>query len=660
MTDTPPSAPPALPTVECPECGNVVPDAAFCGACGTHLAHLDPGVGARRQHAYVAFPDEGVFRLSVITSLFPQLGQRSRRPFRVAFGVIAVALVALALAGLEAPVIALCSVSLPLLFLLYVVEVDPYETGFVLPTLALIAIGAGLGVGWALVGGPIVSRALEPSLGFDLIAPRDIAAAVLVPLVGQLLMLVPVALLVFSRPLRQESLDGFTAGVTGALAFTAAATLTELAPRLANGNLAHQGFVPILTEAVVRGITVPLIAAATTGLIAAAWWTKRGDRLVMSGRWLSSPVLVLAISMAIQIGLGFADLARLEDPVLLLVHLAATAAALVVLRVGLHHVLLLEARDVQIGPPRACAHCHHMVPAMPFCPNCGVAERAVARAHRVAPARAGPDGTMLEAPQAGPVTAGPVTAGPVTAGPRAPSQSALFPNATPEALLSTSRLGHRRVIASLVAGLVVVSGLLVALAFIVPSPPPAPCTTLSCFTAPSTPVEQGIRYVSSKYGWTTRLFPPVGLDSTATPSDSQVEVEFSSPQDQANPANGTLWIAGAPAQFTNDAALVNALISGYAPNATLDYQVPGASIGYQPGLGEAFEDTPNSAFGDAQTYEVVVICSIRNNFAICALASGIRTDLNQPNEHPTLAKQEIATYADPDLNGVLWPGEPLP
>ena len=357
-----------------------------------HLAHSEPAhgaYGARRQYAYLAFPDEGVFHLSVISSLFPQLGQRSRKPFRVAFAVITVALVSLALAGLESAVIALCSVALPFLFLLYVFEVDPYETGFVLPTVAIITTGAGLGVGWALVGGPVVSRALEPSLGFNLIAPGDVAAAVLVPLAAQLLMVVPVALLRFGRPLGKESLDGFTAGVTGALAFTAAATLTELSPRLTNGNLAHQTFIPILTEAVVRGITVPLIAAATTGLIGAALWVKRGDRPLMSARWLSSPVLVLVVSLAIQIGLGFADLARLEDAVLLLTHLAAAALALVVLRVGLHHVLMLEAQDASIGPLRACPHCHHNVPAMAFCPNCGVAERATARAHRAAAAATG-------------------------------------------------------------------------------------------------------------------------------------------------------------------------------------------------------------------------------------------------------------------------------
>jgi hypothetical protein len=66
----------------------------------------------------------------------------------------------------------------------------------------------------------------------------------------------------------------------------------------------------------------------------------------------------------------------LPDIVLLTVHLAVAALALLALRIGLHHVLLHEQRDVRIGPPRICPHCHRVVPAMPFCPMCGVAERA--------------------------------------------------------------------------------------------------------------------------------------------------------------------------------------------------------------------------------------------------------------------------------------------
>ena len=61
---------------------------------------------------------------------------------------------------------------------------------------------------------------------------------------------------------------------------------------------------------------------------------------------------------------------------------AALAVLTLAMRVGMHHVLLHEALEVTIGAPRVCANCSHLVPAMGFCPQCGVAERAVARPHR--------------------------------------------------------------------------------------------------------------------------------------------------------------------------------------------------------------------------------------------------------------------------------------
>ena len=90
-----------------------------------------------------------------------------------------------------------------------------------------------------------------------------LASAVAVPTTGQLLMLLPVAVAWLRRPDRSEALDGFTAGVASALGLTIAATLTELAPLLRAGNLVQgSSVVANLTEAVIRGISVPLVAAA--------------------------------------------------------------------------------------------------------------------------------------------------------------------------------------------------------------------------------------------------------------------------------------------------------------------------------------------------------------------------------------------------------------
>lgn len=56
-----------------------------------------------------------------------------------------------------------------------------------------------------------------------------------------------------------------------------------------------------------------------------------------------------------------------------------------------------------------------------------------------------------------------------------------------------------------------------------------------------------------------------------------------------------------------------------------DYVVPGASLGYTPGYGEAFQVTPSSADGNPVRFEVTIICAIRDGYAICAYAVGPRS-----------------------------------
>ncbi len=57
---------------------------------------------------------------------------------------------------------------------------------------------------------------------------------------------------------------------------------------------------------------------------------------------------------------------------------------------------------------------------------------------------------------------------------------------------------------------------------------------------------------------------------------------------------------------------------------------------------------------------MVITCAVRNGYAICAYAVGPRVDLNAIVSHPTLAKLALALWADPDVNGVRWPGQTGP
>ncbi len=372
---------PVLATTHCPFCGVVVPDSRYCGACGAHLTHAGFR-GSQRLHSYAAFPDEPVMRLSVVTSLFPHLSYRARVPFRAALGVIVLLLIVFALAGTVAPLIAVCALGVPLLFLLYIIEVDPYEGTFVLSTGISLLIGAGLGAGWALIASPYVDQALQPTPSASLTSGHAIVAAVVVPTLAQLLICVPILVVRAMQPGRRESLDGFVAGATGALGFSLAATMVLLSPWLSDGQFTHQSFVANLSQAVERGLGLPLISAMGTGLIGAAAWVTRGESKAARGRWITSPGVAFLLAEAVQIGWAFSNLAALPDPDIIVIQLAAIAVLTVLMRLGIHHVLIHEALDTSIGAPRVCAHCSHLVPTMSFCPQCGVADRAIARPRR--------------------------------------------------------------------------------------------------------------------------------------------------------------------------------------------------------------------------------------------------------------------------------------
>jgi PrsW family intramembrane metalloprotease len=376
---------PELPTVLCPHCGVVVPVGNFCGSCGAHLLHPRQGASAaRRFHAYAAFPDEPIYRLSVASSLFPHLSHRSRDAFRIAVAWLGILLVVLAIARLGSPLIAVAAIGIPILFQLYVIEVGPYEDDVIVPTFVTLVVGIGLGIGWAEIAGPYVQRELFPLLHPSLTNGSALAAAVVVPLTGQLLMFVPLLLLRLWRH-SSESLDGFVIGAAGALGFTAAATVTELWTQVTSGVVAHRPFVDIVSQALIRGISVPLIAALATGLFGASVWMRRrneSSRTSADGAWITSPLVAILAALLVQVGLGFTDIARLNQGVLVVVHLAAVVVFVVVVRVGLHHVLLHEHHEFAVGPPRTCSHCHHLVPSMPFCPQCGVAQNATSKSHR--------------------------------------------------------------------------------------------------------------------------------------------------------------------------------------------------------------------------------------------------------------------------------------
>ena len=93
----------------------------------------------------------------MISTLLPHLPHRRTAPFRVVLGASLVLLAALGLLRLTGPAIAVAVLAVPLLYLIYLYEVEVYEDEPVLLIGATFAVGLVLGIPWALITGPQVT-----------------------------------------------------------------------------------------------------------------------------------------------------------------------------------------------------------------------------------------------------------------------------------------------------------------------------------------------------------------------------------------------------------------------------------------------------------------------------------------------------------------------
>jgi hypothetical protein len=376
----------SVPTTECRICQTDVPDGEYCGLCGCHL-QARPGEGPDwlRMRDYGAAPNEHLLQLSLASSLFPHLTPRSRTAFRLGLAVVLVALVAFTVLRLPAALITVAALGLPVLYLIYLRESDAFRD-FPFGTLVLTsALGIGLGVGWVLLTGALVAKSYGVALGTAVVGARMLQMGIAIPLGGVVCMLLPAVIVRVVRPQSREALDGFMIGVLGALTFTAAATLTRLAPQFGTGVVSKRPMESLIVEAGIRGVAVPLIAAAAGGLIGAAlWFTRPASKKDQRPAVVRFVLVALAAAvLAVYLSLGLIDIARFPQVLMLVLYLALALVALMVLRVGLHLALLHEAHDeIQSDEPLLCSHCGHVVPDMAFCPACGVATRASSRSSR--------------------------------------------------------------------------------------------------------------------------------------------------------------------------------------------------------------------------------------------------------------------------------------
>lgn len=384
MTTTTTSQTDDVGTLVCPACGAAVPAAMFCGCCGAELA-APPSYWRTvlRPKVFAASPREKLVLPLVTSSLFPHLERPSRSPFRIGLIVLVLALIGCSLLRLIGPLITVAGLGVPVLFALYLWQTDVYRDMPRHGLLVSAVIGTALGVGWTLFTGGVVARAYGIPIAAGFALEHVLSVGLAIALVGAFLMTVPAIVVRLLRPPSRESLDGFVIGAMGALAFTAASTITNFAPQFVAGLITDVPTTRLAAHATLYGLAAPLTAGASGGVIGIALWFRPGTQS-RARRWrVRAALLIFTLFVAaLYAAIWIMEAARLPQSVQLLLHILLALLALVALRVAIQMALLREAQDPPTGQPILCVHCDRVVPDMAFCPACGAATRSSSRFSR--------------------------------------------------------------------------------------------------------------------------------------------------------------------------------------------------------------------------------------------------------------------------------------
>ncbi|HET9980025.1 MAG TPA: PrsW family glutamic-type intramembrane protease [Ktedonobacterales bacterium] len=385
--------------MQCRNCGRELEGGEYCPWCGAHQTVNNERHVTRRPHVYAANPSEHVLQPSIVTTFFPHLGARRTFQVRWLLFVAVVVLIGISLARLAPLAIILSALLLPVLYLFYFYDAQLYEDEPFVVLGATFLVGAILGGAMSLLFYRLILS--QSRLGFGPSTSYVLLVGVLLPIIAQILMLIGPLTLYIARRQFDDVLDGLAFGTAAGLGFSATQSIAY-AWYLINGPFMQRGSISAwVLPSVKIALFIPLLDAATTGLICAALWLRR-DRQPES----RTRGAVTNLAAAIVIGLLGQIIPALGSalwggPILdLLWYGVPVIILLLLVRTLLHIGLIDKAQPLRSGGVEQCPQCHHPLRgAEAFCPYCGLALRATP--HRVRGHRAGRGGRPGQEPASG-------------------------------------------------------------------------------------------------------------------------------------------------------------------------------------------------------------------------------------------------------------------
>lgn len=377
--------------MECPRCHAPLPEVAqFCHVCGTNVAQADH----ERRSSFAAKPDESVSKLSLVSTIMPRGAAAHPQTYKLALvGALLLTLVA-AIFGAMPMALMLAAFSIPVVYVVYLYDVNQWENEPVRVVLMAFALTFVLGLAWTWVWHRFLSpdQPLESvhGGGASMSVWGFLLFALVIPIVGEVIRQAGPVFLA-SRPQFDDLMDGMTFGVVSGVAYAAAETL------ITHGDLLRLGFaglggvdsLQMASLVFLQGFVKPLLYGTATGLAAAEFSGLGKGYDGFTGRyakgllWAIGSVAVYTLCTYL---LSFLDNRVLGFLLAIVIGAALLALLIVRLRRALHLGLMEAAMEhharagLNGGELGFCPQCEMpLVDGSAFCSSCGASTRVSVR-----------------------------------------------------------------------------------------------------------------------------------------------------------------------------------------------------------------------------------------------------------------------------------------
>jgi hypothetical protein len=311
----------------------------------------------------------------VISSLFPHLPRSSHLGFRLALLAGGAVIVGLAAGRLFPLALIAAATLLPLLVVLYLVEVNVYEDEPLWAMSLTLVWGVLTGVGFGLL-----ALAATPSFGSLIVNGSSqylVIQGLVLPFCGLLVLLGgPLVLLRYHR--FNSVLDGVTFGACTAAAFGGAQAITYGVNVLGSGLRPDGAVLPWIWRLLSLGLAMPVLTMGAAAAVCAALWLRyrAPARDAEALGPLGHPAVALPAAAALVMG-GAVGETFLPAGAWLGWLAAFDLGVIMLLRRAVHVGLLEESLEIPLGPDFTCPNCGRLTARHTFCGHCGISLQAL-------------------------------------------------------------------------------------------------------------------------------------------------------------------------------------------------------------------------------------------------------------------------------------------